>query len=292
MACGCTRVPDIKYVAIGEDTKSNRRDAVLKLGGIALLETITGLLPWSVGAEEQTTGSSDPTEVTDKVYLDIGICREGLRKDRRLGDSSILCSEPEMLGRIVLGLYGNVAPNTVENFKRLCSSGALVNTICNKVLPGEYIVAGQQGAHRMGLLEAPEGLMSQNPDVLDPACFKLRHLRPGTLSLNLSNNPDDDFLRSRSSYKELSFLITTGPGPVPSLDGENIVFGRVLDGIDVVGKISQVPTLRQNEGLKVFSQLADVIGDERMASKRAQFGKPLTPVVITTCGVVSSSSSS
>jgi peptidyl-prolyl cis-trans isomerase B (cyclophilin B) len=292
MLCRCANVPDSRFFNINKDivgsVNSNRRETVVKLGGIALLEAFTGLLPWSVGAEEQTA-VSDPTEVTDKVYLDIGICREGLRKDRRLGDSSILCSEPEMLGRIVLGLYGNVAPNTVENFKRLCSSGALSNTICNKVLPGEFIVAGQQGPHRVGLLEAPEGLLSQNPDVLDPACFKLRHLRPGTLSLNLSNNPDDEFVKSRSSYKELSFLITTGPGPVPSLDGENIVFGRVLDGIDVVGTIAQVPTLKQNEGLKVFSQLADVIGDERMASKRAQFGKPLTPVVITMCGVVSSS---
>jgi len=268
---------------------SKRREAMVKLGGLAVLESFIGLglQAWSVGAEEQTSGF-DPTKVTDRVYLDVGICREGLRKDRRLGDSSILCSEPEVLGRIVLGLYGNVAPNTVENFKMLCSSGALVNTICNKVLPGEYIVAGQQGPHRMGLLEAPEGLMSQNPDVLDPACFRLMHLRPGTLSLNLSNNPDDDFVRSRSSYKELSFLITTGPGPVPSLDGENIVFGRVLEGIDVVGTVAQVPTLKQSQGLKVFSQLADAIGDERMASKRAQFGKPLTPVVITSCGVVSS----
>jgi hypothetical protein len=38
----------------------------------------------------------------------------------------------------------------------------------------------------------------------------------------------------------LEFLITTGPGPVPRLDGLNPVFGRVESGMDVVAKLAQV----------------------------------------------------
>lgn len=31
-------------------------------------------------------------------------------------------------------------------------------------------------------------------------------------------------------YRNVEFLITTGPGPCPELDNQNIVFGSVLDG--------------------------------------------------------------
>ncbi len=42
-----------------------------------------------------------------------------------------------------------------------------------------------------------------------------------------AENEDDDYIRFGKGYRNLSLLITTGPGPVPSLDGENIVVGQV-----------------------------------------------------------------
>eukprot|EP00889_Picochlorum_renovo_P000534 jgi/Picre1/27564/NNA_000531.t1 len=176
-------------------------------------------------------------QVTQRVYLDVGVCRDG----------------------IVIDLYGNAAPFTVKNFVRLVESGALENTVVNKVFPGRYIAAGQQGAHRLGLMEAPE-LLEANGDILNSLSFRLKHARPGTVSLMLGNTIDDEYIRGRKGYRELSFLITTGPGPVPSLDDENIVFGRVSEGFDVVGRIAELPTFKQNESLRVFTDLAKVIG--------------------------------
>lgn len=37
------------------------------------------------------------------------------------------------------------------------------------------------------------------------------------------------------------FSCNAGPGPVPRLNGQNIVFGRVLEGMSVVGQVTQVP---------------------------------------------------
>lgn len=37
------------------------------------------------------------------MYLDVGTCPSGVRQDRKLGDKSVLCSDPEPLGRIVIG---------------------------------------------------------------------------------------------------------------------------------------------------------------------------------------------
>lgn len=58
---------------------------------------------------------------------------------------------------------------------------------------------------------------------LTSACYSTR-----TPHLFLAANEDEDYLRQDRDYRNLSFLITTGPGPVPSLDGENIVFGQVI----------------------------------------------------------------
>lgn len=50
------------------------------------------------------------------------------RQDRRMGDKSAICEDPEPLGRIVLGLYGDAAPATVANFLYLVRSGLLQGT--------------------------------------------------------------------------------------------------------------------------------------------------------------------
>ena len=231
-------------------------------------------------------------EVTDQVFLDVGICMDGYRKDRRLGDASILCDNPEALGRIVIDLYGEAAPDTVYNFKELVRSGALVGSTVNRCFARSFITAGQQGSHRMGLLEVNGKNMvgkldlRKNGDLLKSSSFQLRHARPGTVSLNLGKNSDDDFYRNRPGYVELGFLITTGPGPVPSLDEENIVFGRVSSGLDVVTRISEVSTFKENKSLQVFTDLATVLGDDRVQKKQGIYGKPLTPVVFTKTGVV------
>lgn len=52
---------------------------------------------------------------------------------------------------------------------------------------------------------------------------RLRHYRPGTVSLSLTENDDETFVKQRPGYRNTEFLITTGPGPAPALDGNNVV---------------------------------------------------------------------
>lgn len=239
------------------------------------------------GYESECRIATDPefVTVTDTAFIEFGLCPSGVKSDRRLGDKSILCGEPALLGTVLIGLYGRAAPGTVENFKTLMTSGALNGTCISKVLPGQWIVAGQQGPHRSGLLEAPPAVTA-NPDTLSATAFCLRHLRPGTVSLNLSQNEDEDYLRATRDYRNLSFLITTGPGPAPILDDENIVFGVVERGLDVVGAISRVPTFQPSGNLRAFNDLAKLIGDERANKTRAKWGKPLQAIVITNSGLL------
>ena len=37
-----------------------------------------------------------------QVYLDVGVCRQGVQQNRTMGDKAF-CSDPEQLGRIVIG---------------------------------------------------------------------------------------------------------------------------------------------------------------------------------------------
>lgn len=42
------------------------------------------------------------TTITDVVYLDVGVCPDGVRADRSLGDKAI-CTSTQSLGRIIIG---------------------------------------------------------------------------------------------------------------------------------------------------------------------------------------------
>jgi len=147
-------------------------------------------------------------------------------------------------------------------------------------------MAGRQGSKRMGELAPSWSTLlgdspstSSNPDLLNPSSFDaerlpplLRHLKPGTLSLALGANDDDGALRLGQGYRPSEFLITTGPGPVPSLDGRNIVFGRVEEGLDVVGGIvSSVKTIGEAPG--PFAKVAQLLGDERIERRKAKYGE-------------------
>ena len=63
-------------------------------------------------------------------------------------------------------------------------------------------------------------------------------------------------------------FVGAGPGPVPALDGENIVFGRVLEGLGAVAQVAAMPTFQPNERVQALNQVASLIGDDRAAKAR------------------------
>ena len=72
------------------------------------------------------------------------------------------------------GLYGKLVPQTVANFCSAINSGLYTNTIWSKVLPGQYVQAGQQGSRRTGAVDMrlPESVLSRNPEVLSSKAFR------------------------------------------------------------------------------------------------------------------------
>ncbi|XP_062078268.1 peptidyl-prolyl cis-trans isomerase CYP28, chloroplastic [Humulus lupulus] len=257
-----------------------------------LLSTTTSLSISTATATAATTPPPPDTTVTDRVFMDFSLCPNYFRPERTFADDiTSLCSESVLLGRVVLGLYGRVVPLTVANFKSMCtnttsssSASTYKGTLVHKVFPGQFLLAGRQG-DKPGEVRRPMGL-TRNAETVDSKSFTLTHSKPGLLSLCLSENDDDEDIKLDPEYRNVEFLITTGPGPCPELDYKNIVFGSVLEGLDVVTAIAAIPTYKPAERIRQFNDLAEFFGDERAQNARSSWNRPLKTIFISDCGEV------
>lgn len=133
------------------------------------------------------------------------------------------------LGEMVIELFADKAPKTVENFVKLAQKGFYNGTIFHRVIPDFMIQGGD-----------PEGTGRGGPGYkfADEFHPELRHTGPGILSMaNAGPNTNGS-----------QFFITEVA--TPYLDNRHAVFGRVIENIELVPKISRVKRDRNDRPLE------------------------------------------
>lgn len=163
------------------------------------------------------------TRITSRCFLDISI--NGKPK-----------------GRVVVGLYGSLAPRAVENFRALCvgtgyrwaKSGEPLHfkgTPFHRIVP-QVLLQGGDVTHGDG-----RGGMSIYGRTFEDESFAVGHSRAGLLSA-ANAGPDTNASQFFITMYEL-----------PHLDGKHVVFGEVLDGfqtlkrMEACGDLSGTPSL-------------------------------------------------
>lgn len=147
---------------------------------------------------------------------------------------------PEVLlettaGDILVELYPDKAPKTVANFLKYVDEGFYDNTIFHRVIPDFMIQGGGMDA-RMREKETREPIENEADNGLKNergALAMARTADPHSASAQFFiNHKDNDFLDYRAKTRD-------GWGYA--------VFGKVIDGMDVVDKISKVKTHSQGQ---------------------------------------------
>ena len=129
-------------------------------------------------------------------------------------------------GNIKFSLLSDIAPETVRNFSQLAKSGFYSGTLFHRVIPGFMIQGGDPNTKNPDKSTWGQG----GPGYNLKAEFNSRsHLR-GIVSMARAGDPD--------SAGSQFFIVTSDS---TFLDKQYTVFGEVVDGMEVVDEIVNLP---------------------------------------------------
>jgi peptidyl-prolyl cis-trans isomerase B (cyclophilin B) len=129
------------------------------------------------------------------------------------------------LGSITIGFDARKAPEHVRNFLQLAKAGVYDGTPFHRIVPKFVTQAGALNDRRTALSDKQQKLVHN----VQPEFNDTKHVK-GVVSMARGDDP---------ASATTSFFIVLADAP--SLDGKYTVFGRVIDGLDVLDKIESTP---------------------------------------------------
>lgn len=149
---------------------------------------------------------TDPPKITKKVYLDLEFGSEK--------------------GRLVVALYGEAMPRTVENFETLCVSNSYAGTSFYRVISDQCIQGGaiSDQSGKTGKSSFEDG------KPFEPDNFNIKHTQTGLVSM----------VRGIGGSVDSRFFINTKDN-AGWADDRYAAFGIVEEGMDLVRAIEKLP---------------------------------------------------
>jgi cyclophilin family peptidyl-prolyl cis-trans isomerase len=168
-------------------------------------------------------------------------------------------------GDVVIALYPEVAPKTVEQMLTLARLGVLDTTHIGRVEPG-FVLQILPAEDRLAPLTDPQRAALR--PVVGEFQTRVRH-RKGSVSMARADDPN-------SAVSSFSILL----GDAPHLDGKYALFGHVVAGMDVVDRLAEVP---RSTGTVPVTRLtvryAEVLPADRINPESLEPARPLEQVI-------------
>lgn len=137
-------------------------------------------------------------------------------------------------GEMIAEFWPDVAPNTVENFKKLARSGFYDGTAFHRIVKG-FMIQGGDPLTKDPAKESRYG--TGDPGYKIKAEFNDRSHERGVLSMARSNDPD-------SAGSQFFICLANAS----RLDHQYTTFGKLIKGDDVLGKIGDIEVTMSDSG--------------------------------------------
>jgi len=137
-------------------------------------------------------------------------------------------------GEMVISFWTDVAPKTVENFKKLAKEGFYDGTAFHRIVKGFMI----QGGDPLSKKDDPR-VGTGGPGYKIKAEFNSKSHVRGVISMARSQDPDSAGSQFFICLADAKFL-----------DGKYTGFGELIRGDEVLAKIGETPTERGSGGEK------------------------------------------
>jgi cyclophilin family peptidyl-prolyl cis-trans isomerase len=184
----------------------------------AVIVTTVALISGCKKQEGMVSEEQSKKEVLSKEPKEIGVDSKKVKLETSMGD-------------IVIELDEEKAPVTVKNFLQYMEDGFYDGTIFHRVIPNFMIQGG-------GFTSDMQRKATQ-PAIVNEAANGLKNDR-GTIAMARTNDPDSATSQFFINHRDNGSLNYAGPG-----NPGYAVFGRVVEGMDVVDKIAAVKTTRR-----------------------------------------------
>ena len=138
-------------------------------------------------------------------------------------DNPLVAMKIKNYGAIVIELYPDIAPNTVNNFISLVKSGFYDDNTFHRLVPGFVL----QGGDPTGTGTGGPGYHIQGEFTSNNFKNDLKHTK-GIVSMARSSLPN-------SAGSQFFIMLGTSS----NLDGDYAAFGKVIDGMDIIEKIEK-----------------------------------------------------